>query len=149
MGQVSLSSDFMGNQSQTELNQKNLEALITEFNRSQQQLDSLNSDLKIIASGKATDNYPGTPGGNTVSIPINVGQGNTFIGFYSRSDRPGFVQPIPEYNFDTLGNIQFYIFMFTNGNFINFQWNAYQSLTPFTWNFFYFLFQQPAASQAT
>lgn len=149
MGEVSLYQDFSGKTNQVELNKKNIETLVTEFNRSQDALDSLNQDLRIIASGKASDTYPGTPGGNTVSIPINVGQGNTFLAFYARSDRPGQISPVPEYNFDSGGNIQFYIICFTNGNFINFQWNAYQSLTPFTWSFYYFLLQQPAASQST
>lgn len=148
MGEVALFQDYSGKSNQVDTNKKNIEALVTEFNRSQDLLDSLNQGLKIIAQGKLSDTYPGTPGGNTVSTQINAGQGNTFLSFYARSDRPGQISPVPEYNFDSAGNIQFYIICFTNGSSLNFQWNGYQSLTPFTWTFYYFLLQQPAASQS-
>lgn len=144
MGRLDKFVDLTGTMSQTELQGTQITHLVDEVNRSQDLLDSLSSNLKIIARGKITDTWDGTAGStNTLNIPINTGSGFTFLCYYSRSDLPDALYMLPNYLFDLSGNIQFYVFSFSNSKTLTFQWFAYQAGLGFTWTFYYFILQNP------
>ena len=150
MGKIDNFMDLTGSMDQTEVNSTQITQMVDELNRSQDLLDSFTSNLKIIATGQVTDIWNGSAGvGNHIDIPINTGLGFTFLGYYSRSDIPGSLYSIPNYLYDNSGNIQFYVFNFSNQQNLTMQWYAYQAGTSFTWTFYYFILQQPTNTNST
>lgn len=148
MGRVNLATDLTGQLSDTELNTQNIGNIIDELNRNSDQLDSLSQNLTIIAYNALPVTWPGTGGGlpTSVSDTIKTGAASSFLAFYNRSDIPNQLFSVPNIHYDNSGNISCIV---TGSTFVSgvasigFEIEFLSNGSPITFNFYYYILQQP------
>lgn len=145
MGQLQSFQDATGKMTPIDINAQNIQQIIDEFNRSQDLLDALNNNLKIINRGTIEFTWDGTvPNFQTLTEAVGSTVPYIFLLYYSRSDIPDSLFFIPSRPVDLSGNAIFEIDAGTVGNTLEVFFNSFQVGSPIDFTAFYFIIQQPA-----
>lgn len=119
--------------------------IIDEANRQADELDTLNTGLKIISRGSITTTF--VSGAYTEAlVDVQSGTLSTFMAYFSRSDRPGQLYTVPHFEFDGSGNLAFVIYASTQTNKLLFNPLVGTTGSPPTpdLEIFWYAFEQPA-----
>jgi hypothetical protein len=147
MGLLSSFTDATGSLSDTEVNAQNISNIIDELNRNGDQLDSLSNNMSIASASNQSFFWNGSPQDLGVTATASTGTANTFYAFYTRSDIPNNLYSVPDYQFNSAGNLLYSVTVFTGGeggpSDINFTFDFVQGGTPATYTVYYFLLNQP------
>lgn len=95
MGQIQRFTDATGEMSMTQRHDEDIDQIMGEINRIEDQLDAINRSVKIIARGKATLSYNGSPQYPPASFKYGGGSIGTFLCFIEPADEPGFLYGTP------------------------------------------------------
>lgn len=146
MSLLSPTSDFLGNMSQSELNSQDIQNLQDEITRLQQNQDSINQTLNIIAQGRQSVTV--TAGGSgSLILPLTTLTANTYLVYVSPADKPGQFFTVPYYDFNTSSVLTTSFLAYataSNGTTTPGLTILYLYPNATTLTFYYFIIQQPA-----
>jgi len=143
MSLLSPTSDFTGQMSQADISGQDIQNLQEEITRMQQNQDSINQTLNIVAQGKQSV----TGGAGSLTVPLTPNTANTFMVYVAPSDRVGQFYSAPYYEFDTSSAVTVRFVAYSTAASgstapgINI---LYAYPTTATLTFYYFVIQQPA-----
>lgn len=149
MGDLSRYVDPTGDLSKVEILDKDLDQIIEEINRNQDQLDALDSAIKIVARDQITTNYDAAS--HTYPLQIyNYGGGTvgSFLCFMKRSDQPDNLYPVPYYESAVVGaTLELRLEAYANSAQSALQFTGRASTShpspPASLTFFFYIFRQP------
>lgn len=157
MTQLQQFTDMTGTLSKAEINTQNLNNIVSELNRTSDQLDSLNQTLNIVAYGTLTYSWDGTGSGATPLqsvLQTGVQSSGNFIGmsYLSRDvDSPTLYVNLPYFrsmvnaNGDAVLDKLFIPQVNSASGIYQIVLNFYAPGTPIKYTFYYFIFQQPSS----